>query len=175
VAVIGTGGGVGVAAADSCAKVGLELPALPEDLMTKLREFIPPAGNMIRNPVDAHIVLLEPELLGKTLDMLSATSYLDMFIISLHMDWLYSRGQGASTEKIAVYLAQEARKHTRGKPLVVAWRQFQPNPLIRKTLETVEEVLKSASIPLYEGIPRAMFALAKLAEYHAFKRNNKQI
>jgi acyl-CoA synthetase (NDP forming) len=97
-----------------------------------------------------------------------------MFIISLHMDWLYSRGQGASTEKIAVYLAQEARKHTRGKPLVVAWRQFQPNPLIRKTLKKVEEVLKSASIPLYEGIPRAMFALAKLAEYHAFKRNNKQ-
>ncbi len=174
VAVIGTGGGVGVAAADSCAKVGLELPALPEDLMTKLREFIPPAGNMICNPVDAHIVLLEPELLGKTLDILSATSYLDMFIISLHMDWLYSRGQGASTEKIAVYLAQEARKHTRGKPLVVAWRQFQPNPLIRKTLKKVEEVLKSASIPLYEGIPRAMFALAKLAEYHAFKRNNKQ-
>jgi acyl-CoA synthetase (NDP forming) len=173
VAVIGTGGGVGVAAADSCAKVGLELPALPEDLMTKLRKFIPPAGNMIRNPVDAHIVLLEPELLGKTLDMLSATSYLDMFIISLHMDWLFSRGQGASTEKIAVYLAQEAHKHTQGKPLVVAWRQFQPNLLIRKTLETVEEVLKSANIPLYEGIPRAMFALAKLAEYHNFKKKNK--
>jgi acyl-CoA synthetase (NDP forming) len=40
-------------------------------------------------------------------------------------------------------------------------------------VETLEEVLKSAGIPLYEGIPRAMFALAKLAEYHAFKRNNK--
>ena len=128
---------------------------------------------MIRNPVDAHILLLEPELLEKTLDMLSAESYLDMFIISLHIDWLFSRGQGASTEKIAAYLAQEARKHIKGKPLVIAWRQFQPNSMIRKTVETLEEVLKSAGIPLYEGIPRAMFALAKLAEYHAFKRNNK--
>ena len=30
-------------------------------LMARLREFIPPAGNMIRNPIDAHIVLMNLE------------------------------------------------------------------------------------------------------------------
>ena len=69
VAVIGTGGGIGVAAADSCAKVGLDLPLLPMAIMNKLREFIPPAGNMIRNPIDAHLVFLELDLLGQTLDL----------------------------------------------------------------------------------------------------------
>lgn len=172
VAIIGTGGGVGVAAADNCAEVGLNLPALSAELTAKLREFIPPAGNMIRNPVDAHVVLLEPELLGKTLDLLSAEPDLDMFIISLHMDWLYSRGQGASTDRIAAYLATEARRHTQGKPLVVAWRQFQPNRLIRENQAGVMEVLKLAHIPLYEGIPRATFALAKLLEYQIFQKNN---
>jgi acyl-CoA synthetase (NDP forming) len=173
VAIIGTGGGVGVAAADNCAEVGLNLPALSAELTAKLREFIPPAGNMIRNPVDAHVVLLEPELLGKTLDLLSAEPDLDMFIISLHLDWLFSRGQGAATEKITAYIAQEALKHTAGKPLIVAWRQYNPNPQIRTTLESVKTTLKAAGVPLYEGIPRATSALAKLEKYYEYHDDNK--
>lgn len=173
VAVIGTGGGVGVAAADACAHVGLNLAAFPEDLMAKLREFIPPAGNMIRNPVDAHILLTEPELLGKTLDLLCAQPYLDMIIISLHLDWLFSRGQGAATKKIAAYIAQEARRHTKGKPLVVAWRQYNPNAKIRETLDDVRATLKVAGVPLYEGIPRAAFALAKLTKYYEYQQDNQ--
>ncbi|MFO7568694.1 MAG: acetate--CoA ligase family protein, partial [Smithellaceae bacterium] len=120
VAVIGTGGGVGVAAADACSHEGLNLAPFHEKLMSDLREFIPPAGNMIRNPLDAHLILVEPDLLGKTLDMLAAQPYLDMFIISLHMDWLFSRGQGEATRRIAHYIADEARAHLAGKPLVVA-------------------------------------------------------
>ena len=173
VAVIGTGGGVGVAAADSAARAGLNLAPFPEDLMAKLREFIPPAGNMIRNPVDAHIILIETELLGKALEMLSEKPYLDMFIISLHMDWLYSRGQGEATERIAKYISEEARRHTKAKPLVVAWRQYNPNAKIRETVETVKTILKNAGVPLYEGIPRAAFALEKLSKYYEYQRDTK--
>src|SRR4030065_558551 len=126
VAVIGTGGGIGVAAADSCAQAGLDLTVLPDEVTNKLREFIPPAGNMIRNPIDAHILFFELEALGKTLALLS-DGYIDMFIISLYIEWLYNFDNGAHIENIANYIAQSARKHARGKPLVVVWGEYKPD------------------------------------------------
>jgi acyl-CoA synthetase (NDP forming) len=170
ISIIGTGGGVGVMAADSCSRAGLELPALSPEMMKTLREFIPPAGNMIRNPIDAHIVLIKLDLLGQLLDILSAGDNLDMFIISLHLDWLQSMEEGVHTEKVAEYIAHEARKHTNGKPLAVVWRQYQPNPTIRKRRAIIEDTLLKAGVPVYEGLSTAVFALAKLAEYHAFQR-----
>jgi acyl-CoA synthetase (NDP forming) len=170
VAVIGTGGGIGVAAADSCARVGLELPALPMAVMEKLRRFIPPAGNMIRNPIDAHLVFLELDLLGKTLDLLSAGPTVDMFVIVLHLDWLSENGTENQVERMAKYLAEEARKHTHNLPLVVVWRQYQPKPELRQSRILLEKILLKAGVPVYEGLPRAFFVLSKLAEYHQFRK-----
>ncbi len=141
--------------------------------LEKLRAFIPPAGNMISNPIDAHIVLLDLNLLGQTLDILSAESFLDMFVISLHLDWLTSREDGTLIEKIGTYIVTEAWKHTNGKPLVVAWRQYQPNPETKKRRDHLVDILMQGGVPVYEGIPSAVFALAKLAQYHAFQRNSK--
>ena len=139
-------------------------------IMKKLREYIPPAGNMIRNPVDAHLVFLKLSLLGRTLDLLSGESLVDMFIIALHLDWLSENGQGNRIEKVAHYLAGEARKHTGHRPLVVVWRQFQPNPVIREARIKFEKILLEAGVPVYEGLPRAFLVLSKLAEYHQFRR-----
>ncbi len=170
VAIIGTGGGVGVAAADGCAKVGLNLPALPLAIQNKLRRFILPAGNMIRNPIDAHIVFLELDLLGQALDLLSSGSTVDMFVLALHLDWLFENGTARQVEKIAHYIAGEAWKYTHHLPLVVVWRQFQPDPDIRQSRILFEQILLKAGVPVYEGLPRAFFALSKLAEYHQFQR-----
>jgi acyl-CoA synthetase (NDP forming) len=159
-----------VAAADGCAKVGLDLPALPVAVLNKLRRFIAPAGNMIRNPIDAHIVFLELDLLGQALDLLSAGSTVDMFVLALHLDWLYENGTEKQIEKIARYIAGEARKYTHHLPLVVVWRQFQLDPVIKQTRILLEQILLKAGIPVYEGLPRAFFALSKLAEYHQFQR-----
>ena len=171
VAVLGTGGGIGVAAADSCAKAGLDLPALPPELMQRLRRFIPPAGNMIRNPIDAHIILLELDRLGPTLQLLAAEPYLNMFVISLHLDWLHGMDAGAHADRICGYIAQEAHKHLNGKPLAVVWRQYQPNPEIQNTRIRLENTLRSAGVPVYEGLDRAVSALSKMAGYHAFQVN----
>jgi acyl-CoA synthetase (NDP forming) len=169
VAILGTGGGIGVAAADSCAKAGLAMPALRPELMEQLRRFIPPAGNMIRNPIDAHILLLELERLGPTLQLLAAEAYLDMFVISLHLDWLHGMDGGVHVDKIGRYIAQEARKHLNGKPLAVVWRQYQPAAEIQQTRIRLEAQLRAARIPVYEGLDRAVNALAKMAGYHAFQ------
>lgn len=171
VAILGTGGGIGVAAADSCARVGLELPALPADILEKLREYIPPAGNMIRNPIDAHIVLVLLKLLGPTLELLSAQPYVNMFILSLHLDWLYGIERGKHTERLAHYLVNNAHKYTNGKPLVVVWRQYQSSPALKESRKRLVEILKEGGIPVYNGLDRAVSALAKVVEYYEFQRH----
>lgn len=167
VAVIGTGGGIGVAAADSCSQAGLDLVSLPAEVTQKLREFIPPAGNMIRNPIDAHILFIELETLGKTLELLS-NGYMDMFVFSLHIEWIYNFDSGAHIENIAKYIAQSARKHAREKPLAVVLRQYNPHPRYTEKREILQHILCSAGVPAYNTLPQAVFALSRLAEYYEF-------
>jgi acyl-CoA synthetase (NDP forming) len=172
-AILGTGGGIGVAAADSCARAGLHLPELPAGLMQRLRDYIPPAGNMIRNPIDAHIILRDLRLLGPTLELLAAQPDLDMFILSLHLDWLFGLENGAHIEKIGRYVAAEARRFTRDKPLVVVWRQYQPDERIHESRLSLTRILIEGGIPVFEGLDRAVKALAKAAAYHRFQAERK--
>jgi acyl-CoA synthetase (NDP forming) len=171
-AILGTGGGVGVAAADSCARAGLLLPALPEDLMQRLRAYIPPAGNMIRNPVDAHVIMLDLNLLGPTLELLAGQSDLHMFILSLHLDWLVGMDKGRHVEKIGAYIAGEARRFTGDKPLVVVYRQYQPGQEIQKVRIGLERMLIEARVPVFEGLDRAVRALSKASAYHRFQAHS---
>ncbi len=53
VALLSSGGGVGVLATDAFARVGLEVPELPSATRAELSEFIPTAGTSARNPIDA--------------------------------------------------------------------------------------------------------------------------
>lgn len=172
VAILGTGGGIGVAAADTCAKAGLTIPALSTQVMNRLRDYIPPAGNMIRNPIDAHIVLVKLELMGPTLQLLAAEADLDMFIISLHLDWIYGMEEGKHIDRIAAYIADEARQHVNGKPLVVVWRQYYDSQNIRDARVRLEKTLHTAGVPVYKGLDRAVTALAKTAQYYEFQKRD---
>lgn len=172
VAVVGTGGGVGVAAADSCARVGLQLPPLPEEMRKKIREFTPAAGTMIRNPIDNHYAFMNLEILGRTLSLLGQAPYIDMFILALHLDWFFNVDEGGQIERIGQYIVKEARKKANGKPLVVVWRQYQPVQEIKDVRARLEKILLEGGVPVYEGLPRAAFVLSKLWEYHAFMRRN---
>jgi len=174
VVIPGTGGCVGVEAADSCAKTALHLSALSPGLLKRLREHIPPAGNMIRNPIDAHILLLDLKRLGPVLELLAKETSVDLFLISLHFDWLQDKGDGAHAEQIGAYIAEEARKHIGGKPLAAVWRQYQPTPKIEATRQTVEKTLIQARIPVYNGLQRALTALSKAEAYYAFQEKEKQ-
>ncbi len=51
--VVGIGGGASVLATDELEKAGLKLPPIPAPLQEKIQQIIPPAGGMLRNPIDA--------------------------------------------------------------------------------------------------------------------------
>ncbi len=170
-AVIGFGGGIGVYVADSCARAGVELPPLSPELERKLRKLIPPAGAMIRNPIDAVIAFINLPLLGEVLQLLSDSGEIDNFVISVPFDWLFDKeDDGCYIEKVANYLANEGKKAIGGKPLMAVWRQYEPSPAIRKWIPVLEKILMTAGIPVYEGLPRAVSALSKLAGYCEHQR-----
>lgn len=170
VAVLGFGGGNGVSVADDCAKAGLELPVLSQGLIRKLRKRIPPAGSMIRNPIDAAIAFVHLPLMGEVLDIVAKSGEMDNFIVSVPLDWLYNQSpDGAYIETLATYLATEARKYAGGKPMLVAWRQYEASPKIRRWIPVFRDILMKAKVPIYEGLPKAVRALSKIAEYYEFQ------
>lgn len=170
VAILGSGGGVGVEAADACSRAGLHLPDLAPSTQQKLREFVDPAGNMIKNPVDAFIVLLNFELLSKTLDIISAEDYFDMLILSLHLDWSFDIDDGNYIDNLADFLAKTARKHMNGKPLAICWRTSRLDPRIEEKGRIMEKKLLNAGIPVYQDLSQTADALATFASYSALRK-----
>ena len=175
VGIIGGGGGIAVSCADICAREGLEVPALNVETRKELRSFIPPAGNSIRNPLDAEVVFGDLGLLERTLDLVSADSLIDMLIIDLHLQWLDDLSPGSHIEKLATYLAGSAKEHSHGKPLVVSWRLWRNDSALESARARLEAELIQAGIPVYRGLSRASRALAKLAGYYQFQQLSSPI
>ena len=171
-AVLGFGGGIGVSVADNCAQANLELPALSAHLMRELRKLIPPAGAMIRNPIDAAVAFVYLKLMGEVLQLVARSGEIDNFIISVPFDWLFNKEPGGAYLKtIASYLAGDGQKHALGKPMMVVSRQYESSAQIRKWIPVFKNILMSAGIPVYEGLPRAVRALAKTAKYYEYQMN----
>jgi len=53
VCAMGNGGGASMLATDELERAGFKLPAIPPELRTKLKQWIPLAGSMISNPLDS--------------------------------------------------------------------------------------------------------------------------
>ncbi|MEN6359735.1 MAG: hypothetical protein ABFD59_06735, partial [Smithella sp.] len=84
--------------------------------------------------------------------------------------WLFNEAPGgAYLETVASYFATEGQKHTHGKPMIVVWRQYEAKAEIRKWIPAFENILMSAGIPVYEGLPKAVRALAKTAKYYEYQ------
>ena len=82
VAVIGGQGGTGVGTADNCYALGLELPALGEKTVARLREVLPPVGTSVGNPTDTGVAsLLDPSLYEKAIEIVAADDGVDMILV----------------------------------------------------------------------------------------------
>jgi len=69
--LFGAGGGASVLIADEFENRGLRVPPLPPELVAEIREFTPAAGNILRNPVDYSQAAMNPEAVGRTLNIVS--------------------------------------------------------------------------------------------------------
>ncbi|HYA43300.1 MAG TPA: acetate--CoA ligase family protein [Syntrophobacteraceae bacterium] len=169
VCVIGTGGGIGVSAADSFCRADLDVPALTEGTQAALSKFIPAPGNIIRNPIDAGIVFLNHHtLLDKTLRILSLDPLVDMVVVSLHIDWFFDVARGTLLVDLARHLARGKKLLTSEKPLAVSLRSYRSEAAFEKALKAVQQELLTAGVPVYEGLSQTAVALSHVTKYHQY-------
>ncbi len=75
--LVGNGGGPTVLSADECERVGFRIAPMPDAIRKRLLEFIPVAGTMVRNPLDANGLnaITVQERVSATVDALEILRY----------------------------------------------------------------------------------------------------
>ena len=190
VALIGAGGGNTVAGADICARDGLELPTLTEKTQKELRSFIPSEGTIIRNPLDIGVVLMDINLLLRSLEPVAADPMVDSIIFALPLGLillggaaaaLLDQAQQSSTDAFREELEKQSRKvldilikfdheNVYGKPLIVV---LQPamGPFLPGQRGRIQQELLKENIPVYFSLEAASRAVGKFVRYHEFQRS----
>lgn len=143
VCIITNGGGSGVLASDECARLGLDLPDLPEDVQNRLCEVFP-SFYTVANPIDL-TGQVRIEDYQQTLQAVG--DHFDGFLV------IALTGVPGITLELGEYL--RSFRETVGKPLVVHIAQGGVAPRLIRLLEL-------DGIPVYRSPERALRGLAAL-------------
>ncbi len=149
VCLLTVSGGVGIMMADEAAEVGLELPALPDDIKARLKELVPFAG--LENPVDfTGQFLNDANIAGEFLEVLASSSLFDSILVYL------------GHTSLAQSLAGPAIRR-----LIEVRHKYQiPILLSGLTTPTLMDELRQAGVPVLENPVEAVRLLASL--FHLF-------
>ena len=164
VVLIGGAGGTGVQAADICARAGLSVPTISQEIQEELRGFIGVAGTSVRNPMDVGMQLRGPEDFVRVLEIVSRDQNIDLIMMVMHVWARGIRWRGAATKmyKLLVKFAKEPHR----QPFCVAIRSPSENlESERERLSATKRFLK-ADIPVFKTIERACQALHKYTGYY---------
>ena len=156
VAIVTTGGGNGVIAADVVSAAGLDVPALSPDLSRRIEAVAPELGSS-GNPVDLiGTSLNDPRILAGVVETLTAAEEVDAVALvgSPFALWHGFAEELAAREPESVPLLRAAADRA-GKPLVVSTDRID-TPAVRAALD--------AGIPVYRDVESAAAVLARLAE-----------
>ena len=163
VAVIGTGGGIAVQAADDITREGLNVPVLPVEVRRKLTGIYgTEAGSMFRNPVD-----MPP--FGKTATHVEAikaiadSECIDIVMMQFPFDlWaLIKRNMPADP---FVEVVTDLKKILQN-PLVVVLH-YAASTGARRLADEVQAKFVNLGLPVYPSIPRAASAIRKYIEFN---------
>jgi acyl-CoA synthetase (NDP forming) len=161
----GGGGGESVSSTDACASVGLNVPPFTDETREKLKAILPPAGCILRNPLDMGGVGGVLEILEKTMEIVAAEQRIDVIIVNEHLDQLLL---GISKERLDAM--NDIFIHTREKKPVVI---VSSPTLGGAELMAVEKKLADARVTVYPSLDRAAKAIANMNWYYRFHRETE--
>ena len=175
VGVIGGGGGISVAAADACDRVGLDVPPFDDSVQQKLRETLPAAGTSVRNPVDIGAPLVPPEAFERVLESVASADCIDTIIATQAMFYVLGGTFGprpAERERFLQGLIETpARVRDRfGKPIVIVLPVGGDEVGMveaERGRRQIRDRYLSMGIPPYPTLERAARAVANVATYYA--------
>lgn len=165
VAVVGAGGGAGVASTDACEKNGLRVAPLQEETMRKLERVVPPLGTSVKNPVDlSYFVLFNFSLMEECVKILAADPGIDMLIAHVsHLDMMM-KALPTPEEEVLRVLARIKKdmEEFPEKPLAVVLAVESDFEVQKKKVEVRERLVKSGMC-VFPTTARAARALSHLA------------
>jgi acyl-CoA synthetase (NDP forming) len=175
VGVVAGGGGLSVAAADACDRLGLEVPSFDDGAEAKLREALPAAGTSLRNPLDMGVPLVPAPIFERVLEIVAASQRVDTIIGTQGMFHVLGGRFGPPRDQKEAFLQAlvevPARVRDRlGKPIVIVL------PVDGDEVEMIEaekgrrkirDQYLSLGIPAYPTLERAARAVANVATYYA--------
>jgi acyl-CoA synthetase (NDP forming) len=151
VGIIAGPGGPGVAAADTCGEVGLQVPAFSEETVRRLAEEIPGASRT--NPTDIDLGAMAM-LKGMNPFVVRA----NIIEADDNIDMLAFVGLGENNPKAALDAMLEIQA-TCKKPFIVVW------PSAGKEVDACKEILQQKKVPLFLTPERGAKALGALMRY----------
>jgi acyl-CoA synthetase (NDP forming) len=167
VAVVGLGGGPSVLASDEMERAGLRLPPLPPEVQAQLKRFLPVAGAIFGNPVDA-TTLLFPEAISATMRVLSGVPEIDMLVYHLGFHPVSRWGAGLSSSpaflRATIDALTDARQAT-GKPILLALRPAADWDGMKEFL-AAQDAFVGAGFPVFHSLRQAGAAMARVVAWN---------
>jgi acyl-CoA synthetase (NDP forming) len=163
--IVGGGGGYSVLASDEVGAAGLAMPALPDDVQQKLRDFTPTAGTSVRNPVDTSVGW-GPEGLKPMLDtirIVAESANVDYVLYHTSYSWGAMRAEGPSIVEVAAEAAQGLGAVSRetAKPIVCVARIPTTELGMAGTL-SFQQSVAGEGLPVFNSVRDAAVAVARM-------------
>lgn len=186
IAVVGGGGALGVAIADSADRHGFRLPEFSPQTRAAMEKLLPPVGNSLRNPADVGNPMVPPNILGPIMESAARDPNIDIVIliqIVHHITSITRMHIGKPEmplEKISWHnMIANVCRDVREKTGVPVMQLLPPISSDEGKLE-VESVLRkwraashAAGVITYPSLERAISALDRVATYWKWMKSRK--
>ncbi|MCX6012602.1 MAG: hypothetical protein NTV30_04190, partial [Chloroflexi bacterium] len=166
VAIIGGiyrgGGGFSVSATDACVSLGLKVPPITEKTRKEIERFVPPAGAILRNPID--IGVKEPQgRLQRIIEFISDDPNIDLIIVEPTFLTSGLSAMKSTLTNAVINLSNDLAdiRKRKKKPIIEIFsKHLDPDmqgELIRSSCQ--------ARIPVFPSLERAAKSLVNSSKY----------
>ncbi|MHB8084238.1 MAG: acetate--CoA ligase family protein [Dehalococcoidia bacterium] len=167
IAVLGVGGGPSVDAGDHMEAAGLQLPGFSEAVRKDLQGFLPGAGAIFSNPLDA-TSLVFPDSIYRTVKVLGKSTSIDMIMYHMGFHPVTRWGNGLISSDMFLKPAVDAlyRAHQESqKPVLLALGPTSDMPAMEEFIK-VQEAFVGAGLPVFRSIEKAALAMSRIVAWH---------
>ena len=167
IAVLGGGGGPSVQASDQMESAGLNFARLTSKINDELRTFLPSAGAIFTNPLDASNLVLPP-IIYQALKVLAKSPDINMLMYHMGFHPATRWGDGFlsanSFLKQAVKFMRNANDET-GKPIVVILGPASDKQGVEEMLE-VRDAFVKGKLPVFYDLAGAAITMSRLVDWN---------
>lgn len=172
IAILGVGGGPSVEASDCMEPAGLQMAAFSQRVQSELGTFLPRAGTIFSNPLDA-LSLIFPDMIYRSLRVLGCDKGIDIILyhIGFHPvtwwgDW-WGEGQYSADDSVQ-QLAEALEKGHRDtfKPVIAVLGPVADMVGMEEFLRLQKSLVKM-KLPVFHSLDKAAIAMARLVQWHS--------